>query len=83
MKIIIEQKIHFPKIEEEDICFLKSCTIFFEQDKSNGLVEIIPQSINLEPEFIEKFFDIIYFYTFSNVTLKRYENSRYKLIIED
>lgn len=79
----MNKKFIFPKIEEEDIGFLKSCTIFFEQDKSNGLVEIIPQSINFRAWVYWKIFDIIYFYTFSNVILKRYENSRYKLIIGD
>lgn len=83
MKIIIEQKIHLPKVDEEDIKFLKSCSIFVEKEQKNESIEIIPQAITLEHEYMEKLFDIIYFYTFSNVTLKRYENSRYKLIIGD
>jgi len=83
MKIIIEQKINLPKIEEKDIEFFKTCSIFFKKDEKSELIEVIPQAVTLDSEDMEKFFDIIYFYTFSNIILKRYENARYKLIIED
>lgn len=81
MRLIIETEIKFDEIDEEQSKTLEDFSISFS--KSDNLLIINPQKIDLEQNDIEDFLDILYFNFLDNskINLYRYERDRYVLNI--
>lgn len=86
MRIAINKDFKILTPSEEDMAFLKKCTVFTQnkvQDDSilDDEIKILAQKVDLEHEDMESFLDIISHYGFESPVLYRYSRERYELVL--
>lgn len=87
MRIVVERDFPFTDMANDDLLKLHSFCIHTKTQESGTFADevfhsgfIIGQKIDLEPDNIEIFLDILDFYSNESIYLRRYENGRYTLI---
>jgi len=81
MRIVIDKEFTLDGLNQTDLEFLKSCSIFY--DFTDQFCKIIPQKIDLCESYMEQFLDMVDYGGHGLIELHRYANGRYSLVLSE